>query len=649
MKAYTKHISLVCCLSVFSQTLFGCGLAMVRLLKPLSYYNEQYGNIAWGLHSMCSLMEGQRNRGQDGAGVVALKLNMPPGVKYQSRIRFAGQNAIDRVFSHVLKDVHTLQPEQHEMVCKDQCRFLGEVYLGHVRYGTYGENEIGQCQPYRTKHNIASKRFSLAGNFNMTNAKDLFQDLVYRGLNLDRQADTFIMLEQIRCQLDREHEYLRSEITSRSFDRMTGKELMQKISDEIDLVRVLRAASRKWDGGYVFGGVLGNGDSFVCRDPAGIRPGYYYMNDEVFAAASERAALCSAFDVDPGEIAPIKPGHVIVLKADGRFEQTQFTSLLPVKECTFERIYFSRAHDVDIYNERKKLGAQLAERVLDALDWDVQNAVFTFIPNSSEPAYFGLVSRVEELVRMRHMNNVWKKHTDNTINFEDITNIANMRVRADRLVFKNQKLRTFIAEGSTRSNLIARLYDVTKGAVKSTDTLIAVDDSIVRGMTLQHSILTQLIRLKPKRIIVVSSAPPILYPDCYGIDMSNLQKFIGFRAAVALIKERGNEQLLKDIEQACLAQEHKKPSEMRNLLASLYDQFSLQELEEKIAELVYPQNEDWQGEIKIIYQTVDKLHEAINGHHGDWYFTGNYPTTGGYKVLNQSFINWAQGKNKRAY
>lgn len=649
MKTHVKCLYFISHLLFLFDTVHGCGLAMLRLLKPLSYYKEQYDNIAWGLHGISSLMEEQRNRGQDGAGIVALKLNMPPGLKYQNRIRFAGKNAMDRVFAHVLHDTHLLKDKQPVMDAKQRCRFLGEAYLGHVRYGTYGANEVGQCQPYRIKHNVASKRFSFAGNFNMTNAPELFNDLVHRGFSLNKKADTFIMLEQIRCQLEREHDYLKADILSRSYDRLTGQELMQKVSDEIDLVRVLRAASRKWDGGYVFGGILGNGDIFVCRDPAGIRPGYYYMNDEVFAAASERAALCSVFDVNPDEVDAIKPGHVIVLKADGRFEQTQFTSLLPVKECTFERIYFSRAHDVDIYTERKKLGAQLAERVLDALDWDVEHAVFTFIPNSSEPAFLGLVSEVEKLVRTRHMANLWKKHTDNTIDYDDIEDVAQMRVRADHLVFKNQKLRTFISEGASRPNLIARLYDVTKGSIKPTDTLIAVDDSIVRGMTLQHSILTQLIRLNPKRIIIVSSAPPILYPDCYGIDMSNLQKFIGFQAAIALTQERGNQQLLDEIKEICLGQQHKNASEMVNAVRQLYSQFSLQELETKIAELVYPIHEKWQGEVKIIYQTVDKLHEAITQHDGDWYFTGDYPTPGGFKVLNTSFINWAEGKDKRAY
>jgi len=649
MRAYHRYIYSVITLCMFVHSVHGCGLAMVRLLKPLFYYTQKYGTPAWGLHAVCSLMEEQRNRGQDGAGLVVLKKDMQPGQQYQRRIRFAGQHAIDQLCAHVFKDLCQLDAQADDDTCKQQSRFLGEMYLGHVRYGTYGENAIGQCQPYRIKHTVASKRFALAGNFNMTNTKALFDDLICRGYALNKQADTFVMLEQIRCQLEREHDFLMAEVMARSTDRLTGQELMKAVSEEVDMVRVLRAAAKKWDGGYVFGGMLGNGDMFVCRDPAGIRPGFYYMNDEVFAAASERAALCSVFDIEPDQVLPIPHGHVLALKANGRFEQAPFTRLLPEKQCSFEHIYFSRAHDIAFYNERKQLGAQLAERVLNAIDWDLAHAVFTYIPNSSESAFIGLVAQAEQLARERKMREVWQKCQAHTITLEDVMQDLNVRVRADTIVFKNQKLRTFISEGSTRSNLIARLYDITKGSVAPTDTLVAIDDSIVRGMTLKHSILTQLIRLNPKRIIIVSSAPPVLYPDCYGIDISSLERFIGFQAAVALTKERGNEQLLKTIEQACYEQEKLDPAQMRNCLQALYDQFSLQELEDKVAALVAAEHPAWHGRISIIYQPLEGLRNVMPASCGDWYFSGEYPTPGGYAVLNKSVINWVEGKQQRAY
>jgi amidophosphoribosyltransferase len=598
-----------------------CGLALVRLRKPLQYYQETYTDVTWGARKLCSLIEEQRNRGQDGAGMAVMKFDVPSGSLYLKRIRNAEPNAIDILLSTMVTElslIPRLSESDDEIALKMQHDFLGEIYLGHVRYGTHSANNLRCCQPYICKDGVASKSFAIAGNFNMTNSKELREQLIAYGLTPTSESDTHIILELMSYWLQHEHIRLESR-----FDILRARERADVIAHHVDIVDVLRNTFEHVDGGYVFGGFLGNGDAFVCRDPAGIRPGFFYSTDEVIAVASERAALMHVFDVNPEQIQEVKPGHVLVIKRNGSFAQHQFIALLPQRSCSFERIYFSKASDPAIYQERKALGKHCAPLVLQALDDDIKNAIFTYIPNSGESAFLGLV---EELHRLQ-----------------------GSPVRVEKLVYKNQRLRTFITNDSDRCNLVARLYTMTKGIVTSNDTLVVVDDSIVRGTTLRESIIKELIRLNPKRIIFVSSAPPVLYPDCYGIDISQLGNFIAFRAMVELLKQEGKEYLLEEIRCKCNEQKDAPSHMMINYVQKLYNQCSVEALTAKIAELVRPADMPWNGEIKIMYQTVDGLHDAIPGHSGDWYFTGNYPTSGGYKVLNTSYLQWCERSSKRAY
>jgi amidophosphoribosyltransferase len=601
-----------------------CGLALVRLRKPLQYYQDTYGSVAWGAHKLCALLEEQRHRGQNGAGIALMKFDMQPGQLYLQRLRNAESNAIDILLQTVLSQLPSIPKTSgpiNEIEYKEQYEFLGEIYLGHVRYGTHSGNGLSCCQPYLCKNSVASKNFALAGNFNMTNSKELCLLLTEYGLTPTSDSDTRIILELISYYLNQEHVRL-----AHQFGLMQKKKLTELIAQEIDIVTVLRNACVAWDGGYVFAGILGNGDAFVCRDPAGIRPGFFYVNDEVIAAASERSALVSVFDVDPSEIQEIKAGHVLVIKQDNSFGSHQFTELLPLRQCSFERIYFSKASDPAIYQERKALGKNLAQQVMQALGDDIEHAVFAYIPNSSESAFIGLV---EELNLLRP---------------------TLPPVRVEKLVYKNQRLRTFIAQDADRkNNSVARLYTATRGIVTAQDTLVLVDDSIVRGTTLRDSIVKELSRLNPKRIIFVSSAPPVLYPDCYGIDMSQIGNFIAFQAAVALLKQENKAHVLESIRDKCEAQKDLPSDQMINYVQELYQHFTLDQLAAKIVELARPFDLSWQGEFQIIYQTVDGLHSAMPEYSGDWYFTGNYPTPGGYKVLNTSFVQWSKGSNKRAY
>ena len=563
----------------------------------------------------------KRNRGQDGAGMAVMKFDMPPGESYLRRMRIAGANSIDELLEKILAKSSGLCTQEQpidENELKRLYEFLGEIYLGHVRYGTHSTNSMRCCQPYVCKNSVASKTFALAGNFNMTNSKELCEQLVACGLMPTSESDTQVILELISYCIKQEHIALAA-----TYKDMQGKALADRIAQEIDIVQVLHNASQSWDGGYVFAGMLGNGDSFVCRDPAGIRPGFFYVNDEVIAAASERSALVNVFNVDMQEIHELKPGHVLVIKKDGSYAETLFTQPLPLRRCSFERIYFSRGADPAIYQERKALGAQLAAPVLQALGDDIENAIFAYVPNSSEYAFIGLI--------------------------EELNRVTGKAVRVEKIVHKNQRLRTFIANDGNRRNLVARLYTATKGIVSPEDTLVIIDDSIVRGTTLRESIIKELSMLNPKRIIFLSSAPPVLYPDCYGIDMSQIGRFIAFQAAIALLKEKGQESLIEEIKNNCLTQKSMACEQMVNWLQKLYASCSLEELCAKIAQLARPADLAWQGDIQIIYQTIQGLHAAMPDYSGDWYFTGDYPTSGGFKVLNNSFLQWCSGCDKRAY
>jgi len=630
-----------------------CGLAIVRLLKPLTYYRDRYGDAGWGLRKLYLLMEKQHNRGQDGAGVATVKFDMPPGVPYLLRVRSDKHNAIERIFDVLMKGIRSVRPKRwpkmSEREIRDRCEFAGDVYLGHLRYGTHSGRGVANCHPLVRKNNIASRNLAIAGNFNMTNSTELFEQLVEYGLNPVGESDTEVILERIGYFLDREHRYLASTMGPESFRGLQGSALTREVSKEIDLKRVLSKASQGWDGGYVFSGLLGNGDAFVCRDPSGIRPAFFHIDDEVVAMASERAALSTVFDTEPAQVEAINPGHMLVIKRDGRISHEPFTEPLELRQCTFERVYFSRGNDPDIYRERKALGERLAPRVLDAIDWDVEHAVFSYIPNTAESAYVGLVDEVDELTRRRSADRIWQKMQSGAADRSDLDSLLNGHIRAEKIAHKDQRMRTFITHDKARIDLVEHVYDITYGVVRSEDTLVVLDDSIVRGTTLRESIIKILSRLEPKRIVVVSSSPPIMYPDCYGIDMSQLGRFIAFEAAVSLLRDRGEEALLDEVEQRCKAQLELPPEKMVNHVGAIYERFTLDEISTKVAELVRPKDIPWTGEVDVIYQSVEDLLASMPGYTGDWYFTGRYPTPGGYKVLNRSYLNWRAGVGTRAY
>ncbi|MHC5115009.1 MAG: amidophosphoribosyltransferase [Planctomycetota bacterium] len=630
-----------------------CGVALLRLRQPVSYFRDRYDDPAWGLRKLYLLMEKQHNRGQDGAGVAAVKFDMPPGEKYMMRLRSSKHNAIERIFDIVMKGTRNTPTggwrALDEAAIKRRCEFVAEVYLGHLRYGTHSKNAVSNCHPLIRKNNTASRNLAIAGNFNMTNSAELFRQLVEYGLNPVGDSDTQVVLERLGYFLDREHEHLRAVAGPESFRGLDGKELADEVARELNIVRVLSKAAQGWDGGYLFAGLVGNGDAFVCRDPAGIRPGFFYVNEEAVAVASERAALTSVFDVEPDAVETIKPGHALVIKRDGEIEHKPTAPPVEVRQCTFERIYFSRGNDPDIYCERKALGRLLAPRVLDAIDHDLEHAVFSFIPNTAESAYVGLIEELDHLTRSQRAEALWKKIDAGTAERDDLQDLLSGHVRAEKIAHKDQRMRTFITHDQARLDLVMHIYDITRGVVQKNDTLVVLDDSIVRGTTLRESIITILSRLDPGRIIVLSSAPPIMYPDCYGIDMSQLGRFIAFEAAIALLQDRGEELLLDEVEQKCLAQRDRPDTHLENHVAAIYDRFTLDELSAKVAQLVRPAAITWDGEIDVIYQSVEGLRHAMPSHTGDWYFTGRYPTPGGYRVLNRSYLNWRQQVDVRAY
>lgn len=630
-----------------------CGLAVVRLRQPLAYYTQRYGDPAWGLRRLYLLMEKQHNRGQDGAGVATVKFDMPPGDEYFRRVRTAKRNSLERVFDIITRDLRRIEPQQFagfsDVDLKRRCEFLGEAYIGHLRYGTHAGNTIAYCHPYVRHNNTASRNLALAGNFNMTNSKELFERLVEYGLNPVGDSDTQVVLERLGYMLDREHEQLGRAMGPESFRGLDGRALAIEVSQQLDVARVLRHAAEDWDGGYVFTGLVGNGDTFICRDPSGIRPGFFYIDEEVVAAASERAALAAVFNVDPRHIEAVQPGHVLVIKRNGHIEHTRFADPLPLRQCTFERVYFSRGNDPEIYRQRKELGRQLASRILESIDGDLNRAVFSFIPNTAEIAYLGMIEEIDRLARQRRISDLTDRIETGTVNRDDIDRALNSRLRAEKIAHKDQRLRTFITHDAARRDLVAHIYDITREIVTPEDTLVVLDDSIVRGTTLRESIITMLSRLNPARILIVSSAPPIMYPDCYGIDMSQLGRFIAFEAAVALLIETGRESLLQEVEDACREGEHRPMQHAVNHVQRLYEPFSLDELSVKISQLVTPHDIPWTGRVDVMYQSVEGLHRSMPGYTGDWFFTGDYPTPGGYRVLNRSFLQWRQRDDRRAY
>ncbi len=625
-----------------------CGIALIRLLRPLEYYQYKYGTWKYGLNKLYLLMEKQHNRGQDGAGVACVNFDLPPGQKFISRYRSAEPAAINAVFRKISSDFK--KPERKKpdrfkdaVWAKENLPFAGELYMGHLRYGTYGKNKLDNVHPVMRENNWKSRNLVLAGNFNLTNVEEQFHKLIELGQHPKDFSDTVTILEKIGHFLDQENQRLFDKFKEEGHDNI---EISRLISDQLDVAQVLSEASKQWDGGYVIGGLIGHGDAFVYRDPWGIRPGYYYRDDEIVVAASERPVIQTVMNVSIEKVHEIDPGHAVIIKKNGQVSVEKIRRPREKKACSFERIYFSRGSDRDIYRERKKLGRLLTPNILEAIDYDIDNTVFSFIPNTAESAFYGMVEGVEH-----HMNEEKARklmESNGNLDAEKIDEIICHRPRIEKIAIKDIKLRTFITQDVGRDDLVGHVYDITYGTIrKGQDNLVVIDDSIVRGTTLKRSILKILDRLEPKKIIVVSSSPQIRYPDCYGIDMAKLGDFVAFQAAIALLKDSGQESVINEVYNRSVEQAGKPKEEIVNYVKMIYEPFSNEQLSDKIGELL--KSRDVNAEVKIVYQTVENLHLACPDHLGDWYFTGDYPTPGGNKVVNTSFINYIKGKNQRAY
>ena len=623
-----------------------CGIAMLRLLKPIDYYQKKYGTAFYGLNKMYLLMEKQHNRGQDGVGIANVKIDVAPGKRFISRKRSIAPNPIQDVFKNInqrfvdlektnpvkLKDPHWL---------KENMPFTGEVFLGHLRYGTFGGNTIEQCHPFLRQNNWKTRNLVLAGNFNMTNVDELFDQLVQLGQHPKQKSDTITILEKIGHFLDEANDA----IYYQNKNRFSKKEITSIIEESLDIQEILKQSAKYWDGGYVMCGLFGHGDAFVLRDPNAIRPAYYYSDDEIAVITSERPVIQTAFNVDVKLIKEIKRGHALIIKKDGTISEKQIRQPLKRTSCSFERIYFSRGNDSDIYKERLELGKKIFPKVLKAVNNDIKNTIFSYIPNTAEVSFFGLIKGCNEYLNQVKINKLLK--ISNNLSEQKIKQVMQISPRAEKIAIKDAKLRTFITSDDSRDDLVSHVYDITYGTVKPTDNLVVIDDSIVRGTTLKQSIIKMLDRLSPKRIIVLSSAPQIRYPDCYGIDMAKLGDFIAFNAVIELLKDNNQEDFIEKIYQKCKYQEDFKKEDMKNYVKEIYKTFSAEEISTKIAELLKPKNST--AEVIIIYQSIKDLHLSCPNHTGDWYFTGDYPTPGGIKVLNNAFINYIEGKNKRAY
>ena len=619
---------------------------MLRLLKPLEFYKEKYGTSFYGLKKMYLLMEKQRNRGQDGAGMANIKLNTPPGKRYISRKRSTTENPIQDLFAQINKrfiDLEESNPKKLDDInwLKNNMPFTGELFLGHLRYGTYGGNSIEQCHPFLRQNNWKTRNLALAGNFNMTNVDELFGQLTDLGQHPKEKSDTVTIIEKIGHFLDEEN----INIYQKYKETLSKKEISKKIEQEIDIQNILSNSSKHWDGGYVMCGLFGHGDAFALRDPNGIRPAYYYCDDEVVVVASERPVIQTAFNVLQDKVKEIDRGHALIVKKDGKVSIKEVLKPLPRKACSFERIYFSRGNDKDIYNERLNLGRQIFNKVLSAIDKDLKNTVFSYIPNTAEVSYFGMVQQASSYLNAVKSEKL--KLLGPNPKIDEINKIMDISPRAEKIAIKDAKLRTFITSDVNRDDLVAHVYDITYGKVSSTDNLVMIDDSIVRGTTLKHSIIRILDRLGPKKIVVVSSAPQIRYPDCYGIDMAILGDFIAFQAAISLLKEKKMEGVIDSVYKKCKAQIDLPKEEMKNYVKEIYSPFSPEQISSKISEILTPKEVN--AEVEIIYQSIEDLHISCPNHTGDWYFTGDYPTPGGNKVVTKAFINFVEGNKSRAY
>ncbi|MES2426677.1 MAG: amidophosphoribosyltransferase [Bacteroidota bacterium] len=626
-----------------------CGVAFIRLLKPLSYYQKKYGTALYGLNKLYLLMEKQHNRGQDGAGVATIKLDIEPGKRYISRHRSMASNAVADIFEYIQKKFAEIQKETPEKMAdtewlKEHVSFTGEVLLGHLRYGTHGKNSIESCHPFLRQNNWMTRNLVIAGNFNMTNVDELLQQLYDLGQHPKEKADTVTVLEKMGHFIDTEVQGLFDQYKREGLD--DNGQISKLIANDMDVAKILRKSARNWDGGYTIAGMLGHGDAFVMRDPVGIRPAYYYYNDEIVVAASERPAIQTAFNIPIEDIREIRPGHALIVKKNGKITEDMFSEPVEKKACSFERIYFSRGSDASIYRERKQLGRLLCPQILSAVDNDIKNTVFSYIPNTAEVAFYGMVEGVHKYIKKYQRDRLLNR--EDKISEEELTEVLCLAPRVEKIAIKDVKLRTFITQDADRSEMVAHVYDTTYGLIKNgTDTLVVLDDSIVRGTTLKQSILKILDRLGPKKVVVVSSAPQIRYPDCYGIDMSRMGEFVAFEAAISLLKEQGKENIIAEVYTKCKASATLPKEEVVNYVKAIYEPFTDQEISDRIAKIITPA--EIKCEVQVIYQTLDNLHKACPDHTGDWYFSGDFPTPGGNKVVNRAFVNWMEGKNQRAY
>ncbi len=623
-----------------------CGIAFIRLLKPLEYYQAKYGTSFYGVNKMYLLMEKQHNRGQDGAGIANIKLDTEPGMRYINRIRSVAASPIKDIFARIYSEYESIQDKNPDLLddvnwLKKNAQFTGEVFLGHLRYGTFGDNSEQYLHPFIRHNNWKTRTLAIAGNFNLTNVDELFKNLIEIGQHPIETSDTVTVLEKIGHFLDDEVNRIYSENKS----QFTKKAMTDFIINNINVIDILRKSSKSWDGGYAMAGMIGHGDSFILRDPAGIRPAYWYHDDEVVVAASERPVIQTAFNIREDKIEEIKPGHALIVKKNGEAGQYQILKPLERKSCSFERIYFSRGTDIDIYQERKNLGKRLVPKVLQSLNFNIQNTVFSYIPNTASVAFRGLAEGLES-----HCNSIKKDKLLQLSNptEKQIEEILKLKPRIEKVAVKDVKMRTFITQDNQRDDLVAHVYDITYGSIRrNKDTLVILDDSIVRGTTLKQSILRILDRLGPKKIIVVSSAPQIRYPDCYGIDMAKLNDFIAFQACIALLKEKKMEYVINEVYKKAKDELQKPMQEQINQVKNIYRPFTAEQISAKISELLTPK--DISAEVEIIYQSIEDLHLAIPNDKGDWYFTGDYPTSGGNRVVNRSFVNYIEGNNTRAY
>lgn len=625
-----------------------CGLAFIRLLKPLSFYKDKYGTSRYGLLKMNQLMQKLINRGQDGAGIATVKLNMPYVFQHIDRLRSAQHKAVDDIFSQINQAYQVAKkelPERYNNINwqKNNLPFMGEVLLGHLRYGTFGENNLENCHPFNRCGKSSSCDLILAGNFNLTNVNDLKTFLSNAGCNYNQQADTVALMETIGYYLDQQTHKLTLEFKKKGLS--SEEEINEAVRNAINISEILKESSVNWDGGYVMGGMIGNGDAFVMRDPNGIRPAYFYKDDEIIVIASERPVIQTVFNKEYDSIEELKPGHAAIIKSNGDFSQNEINTSTNIRSCSFERIYFSRGNDADIYEERRALGANLVNKVLSAINYDLDNTVFSYIPNTAEAAFEGLIDGIYSELDVLKTNELRKLKNTDDVNL--IQQIISKRPRIRKVIIKDVKQRTFITDDSNRNEMVNQVYDITYKTVNNTDTLVVLDDSIVRGTTLKHSILNILDRLNPKKIIIVSSAPQIRYPDCYGVDMSVLGNFIAFEAAIELIKEKTGVNILKEKHEKVLEEIKKIDADQKNILQELYNELTYDEVTMKITKMLKPDN--LRADFEIIYQSPEGLNKSCPNNSGDWYFTGNYPTCGGNRVVNQALINYFENSTSRAY